>query len=309
MTRQNLFLLFVFLLGSSFSTSAQQMMQEVHYAPAFFGPNAAPVQEVTNGKIPDYTQFGFSTDYSFGYGDKTLAWYLEAEIPLLPKYISLKAWMVFHELFWLTPEVYQLRNVDSTKSSSGWATGDFYFQTRFSVLRETQYRPQISVAVSFKTASGGKFEQRRYFDSPAYFFDASIAKSFPIKSKFLNDIRLVGNIGFFCWETTNSRQDDSGMYGLNLILSNSFLTFENQVGGYWGRLNNGDRPLTFRSKLTYNYKFFDLFFQYQYGIIDFPYHQIRLGISVPVPLLTPKYAIKSKEDRQNQSNNFDQTKQ
>ena len=297
MIRRIFFLLIMFLWGGLFLVSAQELPKEVIYAPPFFGPNALPVQEVGDGKIPEYTRFGFSTDYSFGYGDKTLAWQLSAEIPLLPKYVSLKSWMIFHEFFWLTPEVCRKRDIDlSEEKPSGWATGDIYFQTRISVLRETKCRPQITVNISFKTASGGKFEQRRHYDSPAYFFDAAVAKSFPINRKFLNDIRLVGNIGFLCWETTNSRQDDSGMYGLNLILANSFLSFENQVAGYWGRLGNGDRPLTYRTTLTYKHKYLDLFFQYQYGIMNFPYHQIRVGITVPVKILTPKYQIKGKEE-------------
>jgi hypothetical protein len=104
-------------------------------------------------------------------------------------------------------------------------------------------------------------------------------------------------MGFLCWETTNSSQNDAGSYGLNLILSNSFLTFENQLGGYWGRLGNGDRPLCYRTKLAYNYKFFNIFFQYQYGILDFPYHQIRLGAVFNIEKLTPKYKIKKKEKK------------
>jgi hypothetical protein len=292
---QKFFLGSVFLLSFYFSLWAQK----VDYAPAHFGPNAMPVPEVTDGKIPDNTQFSFSTDYSFGCGDKTLAWRIDAEIPLLPKFVSVKAWMVFHEFFWLTPGTCYRRNINPSESS-GWATGDFYAQTRISILREKKYRPQIIATATIRAACGGKFDQRRYFDTPAYCFEASVAKSFPLHTKLLNDIRIVGNIGFLCWETTNSSQDDTGVYGLNLILSNSFLTLENQIGGYWGRLNNGDRPLTFRTKLTYNHKYLDVFFQYQYGIFDFPYHQIRMGVVVPVKILTPKYSLE-KRKKQNEN--------
>ena len=284
---KKIFLWIIFLLVGCFLLSAQ----DVKYSPAFFGPNALPVPEVTEGKIPNYTQLGFSSDYSFGYGDKTLAWRLDTEIPLLPKFVSLKLWFVFHENYWLTPEVCHLRDINPPVSS-GWATGDIYVQTRVSILKEKKYRPQIILAATIRTASG-KFKDRRYHDTPAYYFDASIAKSFSINSKILNDVRLVGNIGFLCWETTNSTQNDAPMYGLNLILSNSYLAFENQIGGYWGWMNNGDHPLTFRTKLTYKHKFFDIFFQYQYGIMDFPYHQIRLGFMVPIQKLTPKYPIKN----------------
>ena len=270
--------------------------QNVKYSPAYFGPNALPVPEVTDGKIPEFTRFGFSTDYSFGFGDKTLAWRIDAEIPLLPKFVSIKAWMVVHELYWLTPEVRRLREID-TPIMSGWATGDLYVQTRINLLRETKYRPQIITGIMIRTASGGKFKYRRYHDSPAYVFDVSIAKTFPVDIKLLTDIRLVGNAGFLCWETSKSKnmQNDAVMYGFNFILSNSFLTFENQIGGYWGRLNNGDHPLTYRTKLTYNHKILDIFFQYQYGIMDFPYHQIRLGIVVPIKFLTPKYSLEKKK--------------
>ena len=281
------FLWVIFLWGGGFSLSAQ-----VNYSPAFFGPNALPVPEVTDGRIPDYTQLGFSSDYSFGFGDQTLAWRLDGEIPLLPKFVSLKLWMIIHENYWLTPEINRLRGIDPPVAS-GWATGDVYVQTRISVLREKKYRPQIIIAATIITASGGKFQERRYYDTPGYYFDASVAKSFPINSKVLNDIRLIGNVGFLCWETTNSTQNDAPMYGLNFILSNSFLAFENQIGGYWGWMNNGDRPLIYRTKLTYKHKFLDVFFQYQYGIMDFPYHQIRLGCLFSIQRLTPRYPIKS----------------
>ena len=105
MTRKIFFLCFIFLCACVFLASAQEEPKEVIYSPPYFGPNALPVQDVGDGKIPEYTRFGFSTDYSFGYGDKTLAWQISGEIPLLPKYVSLKVWMMFHEFFWLTPEV------------------------------------------------------------------------------------------------------------------------------------------------------------------------------------------------------------
>ena len=88
------------LVFVNFSISAQNT---VKYSPAYFGPHALPVPEVTNGKIPDNTQLGFSTDYSFGYGDQTVGLRLNAEIPLLPKFVSLNLWFDFYEKYWITP--------------------------------------------------------------------------------------------------------------------------------------------------------------------------------------------------------------
>lgn len=262
--------------------------ESVPYSPAHFGPNAFPVPEVSNGKIPKYTQFGFSSDYSFGFGDKTVSLRLDAEIPLLPNFISLRSWLVFYEKFWLTPNIAQQRGIDPL-SLTGTTTGDVYVQTRFLIFKERKYLPHIIIAATIKTASGGNFQKRRFYDTPGYYFDATFSKSFSLQNKIISNIQLVGNVGFLCWETTNSTQNDAPMYGLNLLLSNDFLSLENQVGGYWGWMNNGDKPLTFRSKLTYNFSFYDIFLQYQYGIIDFPYHQIRVGMVANIPRLTPKY--------------------
>ena len=51
----------------------------------------------------------------------------------------------------------------------------------------------------------------------------------------------------------------------------------------------GDAPLVYAAKFTIIKGYMDYFAQYQYGIKDFPYHQVRLGISFPVEKLTPKY--------------------
>ncbi len=254
--------------------------QEVDYSPAFFGPHALPVPEVSDGRIPQQTLAGFSTDYSVGYGgmegSRTVGFRLDAEFPLVQRHVSFKLWHEFYELY-------------NNGGRRGHGSGDVYVQTRISVLGEREKRPQIIIGATIKTASGGNFAERRFYDTPGYWFDFQIAKSFFFRSEAVSEIRLVGQAGFLCWETTGSVQNDAPMYGLNLILSNKWLSLENQIGGYWGWMNNSDRPLSFRTKLTYKYRFVDLFFQYQYGIIDFPYHQIRLGCSFSIARLTPRY--------------------
>ncbi|MGL6021619.1 MAG: hypothetical protein ACRC0A_00715 [Chitinophagaceae bacterium] len=278
----------VFWILSLLYSKSLFAQKSVQYSPTYFGPNALPIPEVSNGKVPKYTQFGFSSDYSFGFGDRTVSLRFDAEIPLLPNYISLKSWFVFYEKFWLTPTLAQQRTIEPL-SLIGATTGDVYLQTRFLVFQERKYIPNVIIAITIKTASGGNFEKRRFYDTPGYYFDATFSKSFLLPNKIISNIQLVGNLGFLCWETTNSTQNDAPMYGLNLLLSNKVLSLENQIGGYWGWMNNGDKPLTFRSKLTYNFIFYDLFLQYQYGIIDFPYHQVRMGVVANIPYLTPKY--------------------
>lgn len=63
--------------------------QTVKYAPAWFGPNANPVPEFTDGRIPAKTTISLMGDYYFGYGDETKNGYFK-KFPLLQNVYRLK---------------------------------------------------------------------------------------------------------------------------------------------------------------------------------------------------------------------------
>lgn len=271
--------------------------QTAKYAPAWFGPNANPVPEFTDARIPLNTTISLMGDHYFGYDDRTSNGYFKIEIPLLPGLVSFKIWSSIFEHYYVTPELSNYREMNG--NTSGKANGDFYVQTRISLLTEKKTRPSVILNTTLKTASGTKFKERRYFDTPGYYFDLEIGKSWYVKSKYINEIRTVANVGFLCWETTNSTQDDAPMYGGKLILKNKNLQLDNTLSGYWGWIHTnkwlsplgdyGDAPLVFATKITYIAEYMNYFIQYQYGIKDFPYQQIRVGISFPLESLTPKY--------------------
>lgn len=104
------------------------------------------------------------------------------------------------------------------------------------------------------------------------------------------------NGGFICWETTNSTQDDGPIYGAKIIIGNPKWKIENSLSGYvgWMRTRSyspdyGDAPMVYTAKLSILSKKITYFTQYQYGIMDFPYHQIRVGASFALRKLTPRY--------------------
>jgi len=262
--------------------------QTVNYSPAYFGPNANPVPVFSDATIPSMTTIGLSGSYYFGFGDNTSSVTFSTEISLLPERVSVKVWVATFEYFRVTQAVYNERNMTGNKLS-GTANGDFYVQTRISVLKEKKNSPSIILNSTLKTASGTNFKQRRYFDTPGYYFDLEIGKSIRLKNNILNEIRFVTNVGFLCWETTNSTQNDAPMYGGKIILSNRLFDFENTLSGYYGWMNNGDAPLVYSSKLNFKQTKFDIFVQYQYGINDFPYHHIQTGFVLKLSKLTPKY--------------------
>ncbi len=193
------------------------VISQVKYSPAWFGPNANPVPEFTDAIIPTKTTISLMGDYYFGFGDETKNGYFKIEIPLLPERVSVKIWTSVFEHYQVTDELCALRGMEKT---SGKANGDFYLQTRISLLKEKKNAPAIILNNTLKTASGTNFKERRYFDMPGYYFDMEIGKSLYTQGKFIKEIRAVGNLGFLCWETTGNMQNDAPMYGGKIIIGN-----------------------------------------------------------------------------------------
>jgi len=267
------------------------------YSSAWFGPNANPVPEFTDATIPTKTTLSLMGDYYFGHGDQTENGYFKIEFPLLPERVSLKIWSSVLENYQVTDQVSAAR--DMSGNTSGTANGDIYVQTRIRILKENKNAPSIIINSTLKSASGGNQEFRRYFNTAGYYFDAEIGKSIHTKGSFISEIRGVANIGFMCWDTERqSTQDDAPMYGGKIIIGNDNWKMENTLSGYWGWMHTnknygsdyGDAPMIYTLKLIKQTKSINYFAQYEYGIHDFPYNQIRVGVSFPIEALTPKFS-------------------
>lgn len=277
--------------------SIQLAISQTPYSTAWFGPNANPVPEFTDARIPSKTTLSLMGDYYFGHGDQTGNGYFKIEFPLLPERVSFKIWSTVLENYKVTDQVSAERNM-LNGTTSGKANGDFYVQTRIRILKETTGLPSLILNSTLKTASGTNHLERRYFDTPGYYFDAEIGKSWYTKSSFISEIRAIADLGFMCWETEmQSTQDDAPMYGAKIIIANKNWKLENTLSGYWGWMHTnvnfgsdyGDAPLVYAAKITKMTKTINYFVQYQYGIKDFPYNQIRAGVSFTLGKLTPKW--------------------
>jgi len=277
--------------------SLQGIYSQTPYSTAWFGPNANPVPEFTDATIPAKTTITLTGDYYFGHGDQTENGYAKIEFPLIPERVSFKVWSTILEHYQVTDQVSAERAM-LEGNTSGKANGDIYFQTRILLLKETKNVPDIILNTTLKTASGTYQQYRRYFNTPGYYFDAEIGKSLHTQSSFISEIRAVVNFGFMCWETERqSTQDDAPMYGGKIIIGNPDWKLENTLSGYWGWMHTnvrygadyGDAPMVYAAKITKLTKNINYFAQYQYGINDFPYQQVRLGVSFTIDKLTPKY--------------------
>jgi hypothetical protein len=277
-------------------SSFQLISAQTPYSTTWFGPNANPVPEFTDARIPAKTTISLMADYYYGQGDNTENGYFKLEFPLLPERVSLKIWSTILENYQVSNQLSTARDMGG--NTSGTANGDIYVQTRIQLLKENKKAPSIILNSTLKTASGTHEEYRRYFNTPGYYFDMEAGKSFYTKSKFISEIRAVADVGFMCWEIDRvSTQDDAPMYGGKIILGNPKWKLENTLSGYWGWMHTsrffgydyGDAPMVYAAKFSILSKNINYFAQYQYGIKDFPYQQIRIGVSFTLQKLTPKF--------------------
>ena len=246
-------------------------------APAFFGPNALPVPDMTDGRTYEQLRMELAADGYFGYkGDRTADLFARVHVPVFTRWANISIWMPIVEWY-------------DQYDGKGHGAGDVYLSTDIQVLHnewfkgyKAQYIPQMTIRLGMKTASGEQFERRRHFDDPGYFFDASIGQSFQTGTV---ELRIAGSAGFLCWQTANARQNDAVMYGVQATVRHEYASIQATWGGYVGWEEYGDRPMTVKLRAAGHIQGFEPYVQYQYGIKDFPFHQLRIGLAYNIDIL------------------------
>lgn len=268
-------------------TEKPNLREPTGIAPAFFGPNALPIPDMSDGQTYDRLRLELAADGYFGYdGSLTGDIFARVEVPLFTRWANLNVWMPVYEWY-------------SQTDGTGSGASDVYLSTDIQVLHnewfhsdKSKYIPQMVLRVGIKTASGEQFERKRHFDSPGYFFDLALGQSFPLKRVTL---RIAGSAGFLCWQTDNGRQNDAVMYGVQAQLNHEYFSMKATWGGYVGWERYGDAPMSIKLRAGGHVKGFEPYVQYQYGIKDYPFHQVRAGLVYNLDILKP---LKNKEQRQ-----------
>lgn len=253
-------------------------------SPKYMGPNALPVTENNDGLVLDYTKIEISAEKHFSKGDNTENLYTEIFIPIALKKVGLKINIVpfeHYKMDTITRDFRKARDYDG----EGTSGGDFYVSTLIQLVQEKKNIPDIMLSINLKTASGTNYSGVRFTDSPGYFFDISIGKYLKFNNLIIDSVRIYNMLGFYAWQTNHNdyRQDDAILYGMGAkIFINNFM-IENSLSGYYGYINNGDRPLVFRSILKYNIKSRMCYkIMFQHGIFDFPFNTIRIGTEIKI---------------------------
>jgi hypothetical protein len=244
-------------------------------APLWFGPNAFPIPEISDGRVKDRLTVELAGDYYKGHlvsgQDDTFDLFLRAWIPLFSPRVNLSLWMPVVETWRYDASVREARRILSDPDGDpGWGSGDVYVSLDIQVLTETERRPALMVRSVLKTASANCFGYARDYDSPGYFFDATAGKGF-------GRFRLSATTGFLCWQTGTGRQNDAVQYGLGAFYDGQVVHVAAQWGGYIGWERYGDAPMSARLRIGFAAGRLEPFIQCQQGLRDYPFTQFRLG--------------------------------
>lgn len=266
------------LFMSAMPTSAND---DIRVSPLYFGPNALPVPEMLDGTVSDRLYVEVSYDFYKGfYGDKTHDLNAKVHIPLFTPSVNLTLWMPVVEFYYNTPaSIDHQASVKQKMKGSGM--GNVYVTTDIHLFKQKRIMPDVSLRVGLITASGDNEQYARYYDAPGYFFDTSVAKSLKLKKGFVREVRFVVNAGFLCWQVAKSIQNDAYMYGLKAKVCTGPFDCSFAWQGYSGWIGNGDKPMVIRAdavwKLGRKGNIRPLV-SYQYGVRDYPFHQLRVGM-------------------------------
>ncbi len=253
-------------------------------APYFFGPSAFPIPDMlknTSGRFQCQLNGDFSwgnltpaTDYAATFGFKLV-------IPLWTERANLSAYGQFHEWYWDTPEVRAVRRVDPKYALNGNCAGDVYISMDMRVLNESKYVPRTTVRATIKTASGDDYEKARYFDAPGYIFDACLTKTVPFACDvFFKCISASFNFGFVCWQTDMGCQNDAFLFAGSVELDTKYVNASVDLGKFSGREHYFDQPTSLKVRLeVLPEKRLNPFVLYQKGLKDWPFRQIRGGLT------------------------------
>ncbi|MBR1682439.1 MAG: hypothetical protein IJ700_03680 [Bacteroidaceae bacterium] len=290
------------------SASAQTPLYEASLgdatliSPYYFGPNAFPVPEMLDGRVQHDLRVELAGDYFAGYrGDRTGDIALKVNIPLWTDRANLSLWMPAMEWYKNSDEniaTCRIPEEHREEARKGHLSGDVYISADIQLLKEKRWRPDWVVRAALKTASGGEYFHARYYDSPGYFFDTSVGKSWKVghNTRWAHSLRAVLSTGFLCWQTDNGRQNDAVQFGVTAKWENRFFTLAETFAGYTGWEHNAshggdaahDRPVVLRTDFIAHVRQFDIVAAYQYGLRDYTYHQVRLGVAYRWDILKMK---------------------
>jgi len=253
-------------------------IHEVFYLFAsLLGPSAFPLPELRDGRIESRYEIEVRGEYHTFKGDQTKDLYGRLFIPVAEGRAGVEISYIFCEYYNMTRETVEERHAAGQTWKNG-ANGDLIISCFYKLFKNNKWADFLLEA-SLKTASGTRIADARFTDAAGYWFHLNTGCYLVKSADASSYIRLQGLAGFYCWMTNDivHRQNDAFLYAVGLSSRYKNMTIHADIAGFYGYLNNGDRPLVLRTKLNYEYKKNILSFRYKHGINDYVYDTYSLA--------------------------------
>lgn len=269
------------------SQTFQQWAQTVHWdgvshwkkymiiQPAYMGPNALPVPQLSNGSIDSNFFIGSTANLHFSNGDNTQNAMLYGNYCLVKNRISFDIAWVPYEHFTMDQATKEKRHVFSHFFYDQQATGEVLLNTNIQLLNKWRDHIHLALRVGYRFPTSSGLGMARYSDAPGYYFDLSFGK--PIDAHW----KLTGMLGFYSWQIQSDehQQDDAFLFGAGMEWNKNNWRIQTNIAGYLGYLeDNGDKPVVVRFGLEKKIKKIGWLFRFQQGLHDLDYSSFEGGI-------------------------------
>lgn len=250
--------------------------------PAYLGPNGLPVPRLHMGSNPEKLNLEMSYEHYFQNQEKTQDVLIDIKIPVANGKVALEFRYVPFEFYEVKEEMSRRRRSRSGESLSGQSFGDVYFGTAVQLIEGHSWMPDLLFGMSCKTASGTNLEDARHTDSPGYYIDLSMGKSYPFGKELKNYFRWYMLGGFYAWQTYIDEfpQNDALYYGFGMTLDFKSVYLASNLRGLSGYMFNGDQPVVLIGEIGLREGRTAFVLGYEWGIIDYPFKCVRVGFKL-----------------------------
>jgi len=251
-------------------------------SPAYMGPNALPVPTVRTAEIPVKWKWRSMYEYFYTGGGATHDFLQEFTVPLAGGRAAVEVSYTPVEFFSVDSVLSRTRRTFHGRAAKGYSLGDVYFGTTVRLLKEHSFWPDITFSMTCRTASGTGREEARHTDTPGYYLDLALGKTYGTGRGYLEHLRIFGEAGIYIWQTylDNNPQNDALLYGVGTRFVFKDFAFQQSIRGYSGYMHNGDHPLVVSSTLDLRIRGVSIQFGYEKGLRDYPFSSIRTGVVI-----------------------------
>lgn len=253
----------------------------IQHVARFLGPHALPVDELPDARPDTAAWLRLRGNYHHSKWDDTYAGLATLHLPLYTSRVSLRLHMVGYEYFEQNEAAIDFRN-QKDFSRKGSAVGSLNIATLITLWEESDHGPAVQGIINLRTASGGNLEQARFIDAPGYTIKVAAGKSWPLKGEILQSFRAYAQAGLRVYQTRrdNFFQNDLFVHGLGVQLDGGQWRIRQELAGYLGYFDRGDKPMVYRLALQSLWKGpWQLGIEGQTGNIDYPFRTLRLDLS------------------------------